>query len=101
MIEKVSRDPVSVKMLKISGDKVMELLDIRPGPKVGQVLDILLGYVLEEPEKNNQQFLEKEIKKLGKLSDKELQKLAQEAREQRSKIEMKKDIMTKQKYWVS
>jgi len=101
VIEKVSKDPISVKMLKVSGQDVMKILGIRPGPKVGQVLDVLLGYVLEDPIKNKKEFLEKEIKKLAKLSEKELGSLAQKARKEREKIEMKRDEMTKKKYWVT
>jgi len=100
-IEKVSRDPISVKMLKVNGNDVMKILDIQPGPKVGQILDVLLGYVLETPEKNEKEFLEKEIEKLGKLSKKELSSLSQKAKKEREKLEIKRDEMTKQKYWVT
>jgi poly(A) polymerase/tRNA nucleotidyltransferase (CCA-adding enzyme) len=101
LIERVSRDPISVKTLKINGEDVMKILKISPGPKIGQILDILLGYVLEKPNKNEKNFLEKEILKLGKLSDKELKNLAQEARKKREEIEQKRDEMTKKKYWVT
>ena len=101
IIEKVSQDPISSKMLKVNGNEVMKILDIQPGPKVGQILDILLSFVLETPEKNEKKFLENEIKKIGKLSEKELGKLAQEAEKEREKIEQKRDEMTKKKYWVT
>jgi poly(A) polymerase/tRNA nucleotidyltransferase (CCA-adding enzyme) len=101
IIEKVSQDPISVKMLKVSGNDVMEILKIQPGPKVGQILDVLLGHVLETPKKNEKEFLEKESKKLGKLSEKELLSLAQKAKKEREKLEMKRDEMTKKKYWVT
>jgi len=101
VIEKVSQDPISVKMLKVSGNDVMEIFGVGPGPKVGQILDVLLGYVLKEPKKNEKEFLEKEIKKLGKLSDEKLKNLAQKAKKEREKLEMKRDEMTKQKYWVT
>jgi poly(A) polymerase/tRNA nucleotidyltransferase (CCA-adding enzyme) len=101
IVEKVSRDPISVKMLKVNGKDVMEILKIQPGPRIGQILDVLLGYVLSDPKKNKKDFLEKEIKKFGKLSEKKLQKLAQKARGERDKIETKKDEMTKKKYWVT
>jgi len=101
IIEKVSQDPISVKMLKVSGNDVMRILDIKPGPKIGWVLDILMGYVLTDPKKNKKDFLEKEIKKLGKLSEKELGSLAQKSEKERGKIETKKDEMTKKKYWVT
>jgi len=101
IIEKVSQDPISVKMLKIKGEDVMKILDIPGGPKIGWVLDILLGYVLADPKKNKKDFLEKEIKKLAKLLDEKLKEKAQKSREEREKLEMKKDEMTKQKYWVT
>jgi len=101
IIEKVAQDPISVKMLKVSGNDVIKILKIQPGPKVGQILDILLSYVLDEPNKNKKEFLEKEIKKLAKLSDEKLKNLAQRSRKEREKLEMKRDEMTKQKYWVT
>lgn len=101
VIEKVSQDPISVKMLKVKGDEVMKILNIKPGSKIGWILDVLLGYVLAEPKKNEKEFLEKEIKKLGKLSDEKLKERAQKAKKEREDIEMKKDEMTKKKYWVT
>lgn len=100
-IEKVSKDPISAKLLKVNGDKVMKILGIKPGPIVGQILDVLLGYVLEDPKKNTKEFLETEIKKLGKLSGKELISLSKDAEKERDNVEMKEDKMTKEKYWVT
>ncbi|MBZ9569914.1 HD domain-containing protein [Patescibacteria group bacterium] len=101
LIEKVSQDPISVKMLKVDGKIVMKILGIQPGPEIGDVLDILLSYVLENPKKNKKEFLEKEIEKLAKLAEKELSSLAQKAKKEREKIEIKRDEMTKRKYWVT
>ena len=99
--EKVLQDPISVKMLKVNGNDVMRILNIKPGPRIGQILDILLTEVLENPEKNEKSFLEKEIQKLGQLSEEELSNLAKKAREEREKIEQKRDEMTKKKYWLT
>jgi poly(A) polymerase/tRNA nucleotidyltransferase (CCA-adding enzyme) len=101
IIEKVSQDPISAKMLKVDGNDVMKILNIKPSPTVGQMLDILLGYVLEDPKNNKKEFLEKEIKKLGKLSEKEIDSIVQKARRERETLETKRDEMTKQKYWVT
>jgi len=101
LIEKVSQDPILPKMLEIDGNDLIKTLNIKPGPKIGQILDILLGYVLDDPKKNNKEFLDKEAIKLGKLDDKELIKLAEKSKEERLKIETKRDEMTKQKYWVT
>ena len=55
LIEKVSQDPISVKMLKVKGEDVINLLKISPGPQIGQILDILLSGVLNEPHKNKKE----------------------------------------------
>ena len=101
IIEKVSQDPISVKMLKVSGNDVMKILKIGSGPKIGKILDVLLGYVLSDPEKNKKDFLEKKVEELGKLPEKKLQELDRAAGEEKNKIETKKDEMTKKKYWVT
>ena len=101
LIEKVSHDPISVKMLKVNGNNVMEILKIKPGPKIGTVLDILLGEVLENPEKNNEKYLKQKIKDFKKLSEEDLKVMSDKARQKREKLETKKDEMTKKKYWVS
>jgi len=88
-------------MLKVNGKDVMKILKLQPGPKVGQILDVLLSYVLETPEKNRKEFLEKEVEKLGKLSEKNLEELTKKARIEREKLEIKRDEMTKKKYWVT
>ena len=56
---------------------------------------------LTYPQRRKRDFLEKEIKKLGKLSDKKLSFLAQDAKKERSQVETKQDKMTKEKYWVT
>ena len=101
IIEKVSTDPISVKMLAVNGGDIMKILKEGPGPKIGQILDILLGSVLEDPKRNNKEFLEKEILKLGKMDEKKLKKLAEKSDEDLENIEKKQDEMTKKKYWVT
>jgi len=101
LIDKVSQDPISAKMLKINGNDLIKLLNIKPGPRIGQTLDVMLGYVLDNPEKNEKEFLEGKALELGKLTDKELEKLANKSKEEKSVVETKRDEMTKQKYWVT
>ncbi len=38
MVEKVSKDPISVGQLKLNGDELMEELKMKPGPKIGAIL---------------------------------------------------------------
>ncbi|KKP42926.1 MAG: PolyA polymerase [Parcubacteria group bacterium GW2011_GWA2_33_14] len=100
IIDKVSRDPISVKMLKVNGSRVMDILKIDPGPKIGWVLDILLGFVLDDPKKNTKVFLEKEIERLGKLDGALLKKMAEESKEEKNEAQTKEDKIVKSKYWV-
>ena len=101
LIEKVSQDPLSTKMLKVNGNEIIKILQIQAGPKIGYILNVLLGYILEDPKKNKKDFLEKEVKKLGKLEEKKLINLFKEAIQKRREVEMKRDKMTKKKYWVT
>jgi len=97
LIEKVSKDPISVAMLKIKGDDIMKLLKIEPGPKIGAINDVLLAEVIEDPKKNTKTYLEKRTKELDKENLEKLRKLA------KGKIEEKKeeeDLKIKEKYWV-
>lgn len=100
MLEKVSQDPISAKMLGVKGEDVMEKLALEPGPKVGWILDILLGEVLVDPKRNKKEELLERVEVLGKLSDSELQKFSAEAKKERTIVITKRDDMTKQKYWV-
>lgn len=100
IIEKVSKDPISVKMLKVNGKDVMDLLGQAPGPKIGQILDVLLSYVLDDPKRNTKKFLSDEVLKLAKLGDKELKELAEKSKEEKSEAQTQEDKVIKDKYWV-
>ena len=85
IVDKVSKDPISVKMMKIDGNDVMKILDIAPGPKVGIILNALLSEVLDNPEKNNKEKLENRVTELDKYSVSELADMIKKADE---KIEL-------------
>jgi len=100
MIEKVKRDPISPKMLKVNGEDVMKILKIEPGPIIGRILSILLDEVIDEPKKNTKENLEFRIQNLGKLSDSELENLAKKAREKKDEFESGIEEEIKRKYYV-
>lgn len=100
IIDKVSKDPISVKMLKVNGKDVMDVLGSEPGPRVGQILDILLGYVLDDPKKNTKKFLTGEVEKLGKLPATELETMAAASKEDKTEAQTQEDEKIKSKYWV-
>ncbi len=96
IIEKVSQDPISVKMLNIDGRQVMKILGIEPGPRVGLILEALLAESLEDPKLNNQKKLAQRVKELNKLSDKELKDKTKKVKEKKEEV----DLEMKGKYWV-
>lgn len=100
LMEKVALDPISPQMIKVNGKNIMEALDIEPGPKIGQILDVLLGQILNEPKLNDKDYLLAEIRRLGSMEDKVLAGLAADAKNQRDQVETKRDEMTKKKYWI-
>jgi tRNA nucleotidyltransferase (CCA-adding enzyme) len=81
MIEEVMRDPITTSMLKIDGNELIKTFHVQPGPKIGQILSILLEDVLENPENNTETFLVKRVEELLELSDKELKELADKSNE--------------------
>ena len=72
MVEEALRDPISVKMLKIDGSRIMELSGEKPSKKLGDTLNALLEEVLDDPLKNTAEYMEKRAMKLMKLPEEEL-----------------------------
>jgi tRNA nucleotidyltransferase (CCA-adding enzyme) len=97
MIDKLSHDAVSVKMLKINGNNLMKELKLKPGPKIGAILDVLLSEVIEDASKNVKNILLEHAKELDKEDLEKLRKMA------KVKIEEKKeeeDKEIKEKHWI-
>ncbi len=63
-IKEVLRKPFSISDLKVNGKDVMKELKIKPGPKVGEVLQKLFAEVLEDDSKNTREYLLNRIKHL-------------------------------------
>ena len=96
LIEKVSKNPISAKMLKINGQDIMKILNVKSGPKIGAILKVLLSEIIENPENNTKEYLEKRIKELYKLSPEEIknsEKIIEEKKEE-------EDLEDKKKFWV-
>jgi len=58
-------EPMEVKDLVVNGKDVMEILKIKPGPKIGQVMNSLFEEVIEDTSKNNKKYLLSRIKEFG------------------------------------
>ncbi|MFZ2970737.1 MAG: HD domain-containing protein [Minisyncoccia bacterium] len=96
LIEKVSKDPISPKMLKINGSDIIKILDVPPGPKIGAILKVLLSEIIEDPKRNTKKYLEKRMKELYELAPEEIrksEKIIQEKKEE-------EDLKDKKKFWV-
>lgn len=74
-LQEVQMDPISTSMLKIDGNDIMKLLNLKPGPRVGFLLKALLGEVLENPKLNTKVYLSKRVAELNNFSETELKKL--------------------------
>ena len=65
--EKIEKElkpaPFSISDLKINGNDIMKTLQIKPGPKVGDILKKLFEEVDEDLSKNNKEYL------LGRIKD--------------------------------
>ncbi len=82
MIEQALQDPISLKMLKTDGKRIMDVTQETPGPKIGYVLHALFDEVLEDPKRNTEEYLDKRAVKLMKLSVDELKKLGEAGKEE-------------------
>ena len=100
MIEEVMRDPISVGMLKIDGQKIMKLLKISPGPKIGQILNALLEEVLDDPSLNTEEYLNKKTLELSNMSDIELKVIGEKGKLKKEEVDEKEINKIKSKHFV-
>lgn len=87
MVDEALRDPISVKMLKINGDRIMELSGEKPGKKLGFVLHALLEEALEDASKNTSEYMEKRSLELLDMPDSELQELGEAGKRKQAEEE--------------
>ena len=97
MIDKVSKDPVSVKMLGIHGNDLMESLGMQPGPKIGAILDVLLAEVIEDPAKNAKDTL---LARARELDQEDLASLREQAKDTIGEKLEEDDRDIKKRHWV-
>jgi hypothetical protein len=97
MVEKVSRDAISVKQLKVNGNDLMRELGIAPGPKIGAILDVMLAKVIDSQELNEKKTLLAMAKELNK---EELSSLRKQAKEKIEEEKQEEEKLMKKKYWV-
>jgi putative nucleotidyltransferase with HDIG domain len=81
MIEEALTQPTDLGMLKIDGNTVMEVTRETPGPRIGHILNAVMGEVLENPSLNTEEWLVSRVTELAKLEDHSLKILALKGRE--------------------
>ena len=87
MVDEALRDPISVKMLKVNGDRIMELSGEKPGRKLGYILHALLEEALEDTTKNTSEYMENKALELIKLPENELVALAEAGKRRQAEEE--------------
>lgn len=97
MIEKVSKDPLSAKMLAIKGNDLMETFSLPASPKIGMLLDVLLAAVIEDPALNTRETL---LKRAEALKDHDLTALRALAQEKISETRKEEEGKIKKRHWV-
>ena len=60
--------PFSITDLNINGNDVMKELSLKPGPKIGRILEALFKEVDEDMDKNNKEYLLKRAKEIYEQS---------------------------------
>lgn len=87
MVDEALRDPISVKLLKVNGDRIMELSGEKPGRKLGYILHALLEEALDDAHKNTAEYMEARALELLKLPEEELESLAKAGKERQAEEE--------------
>src|SRR3990172_5239145 len=100
MVDEAMRDPVSVCMLNVDGTKLIKLGE-KPGPRIGWILHALLEEVLDEPQKNTEEYLEKKAAELMKIEDVELRKLGEAGKDRREEEDEAAIQQLRKKHHVS
>lgn len=101
MVEEALRSPTSVTMLKIDGEQVMTILKEKPGPKVGYILHALLEEVLDDPNKNTEEYLKKQVQDLALLPVEKLKKIGEKGKIKQEEVEESEIKKIRDKHWVS
>ena len=98
MVEKVQKDPLSTKMLKINGNDLQQELALKPGPIIGAILDVLLADVLDDPSQNTRAAL---LARAKELSTQNLDAVRAQAKDTVAAKKQEEEENIKRKYHVS
>jgi len=61
-IEEQFNQPITVKDMAVDGHDIIDILKLKPGPKIGEILDKLFEEVIEDSSKNKREYLLEKIR---------------------------------------
>jgi len=99
MVEEVMSDPISVGMLKVDGNILIQN-KVEAGRRMGHEEYALLEEVLEDPKLNTEEYLLKKSLELNKLSDIDLVKIGESGKEKKEIFEEEKTKEIRKKHHV-
>lgn len=100
MVEEALRAPLSVTMLEIDGNDLINELKIPAGPKIGLILHALFEEVLDDPSRNTKEYLVSRATQLKELPIKELEKIGSKAKSRLEEEDKKAVEEIKEKHQV-
>lgn len=100
VLNELENKNLSLKTLKINGERLMKLLKIKPSPKLGYILNVLLSDIIGDIKLNNLKYLDKRAIELNKLSDVDLQELSDKSKNIYETLIQNEEQKIKQKYKV-
>jgi len=100
VLNEMENKNLNLKTLKIDGDKLMKLLDINPGPRLGFILNILLSDIIGDLKLNTVKYLNTRAKELNELNDLKLKALNDKSKIIYKELIEKEEEKIKKKYGV-
>ena len=99
-MDKFKEEIINAIKNEVNGADIMKLTEIKPGPHIGFILEILLSEVLEKPELNTPDYLEKRVGELHALKPQELKELGEMASSKNESEEEKEVEKIREEYKV-
>jgi putative nucleotidyltransferase with HDIG domain len=100
VLNEMENKNLSLKTLKVDGEKLMKLLNIKPGPRLGFILNILLSDIIGDMNLNKVKYLSNRVKELNKLNDLKLKELSDKSKTIYKDLMLKEEEKIKNKYKV-
>ncbi len=101
VLNELDNKNLSLKTLKLDGHQLMKMLDLKPGPKLGYLLNILLSEIIDDLKLNNIKHLTKRAKELNLLDTSKLKDMSDASKTKYENLLKEEERKIKKKYGVS